>query len=247
MTRRIRVALLLPALGVVAALLVRGFVGLPSFGNYKGPYGYVLNRVATPERHTTNVVAATVFDYRGIDTLGEELILFAAVCGVAALLRARRREQGDDAPRPSRPEPSFAARMVGGTLVAPVLVVFAYVTLHGHVSPGGGFQGGVLGAGALLLAYAAGQTVRLKRAGTMAALEVTEALGAAAFLALALGTLVAVGATLQNALPLGSAGMLLSAGTIPVGNVAVGVEVAGGVALVLAEFLERALLEDPAS
>jgi hypothetical protein len=79
----------------------------------------------------------------------------------------------------------------------------------------------------------------------MAGLEVTEALGGAAFIVLALGTLVAAGATLQNALPLGSAGMLLSAGTIPVGNVAVGVEVAGGVALVLAEFLERALQKDP--
>jgi multicomponent Na+:H+ antiporter subunit B len=126
-----------------------------------------------------------------------------------------------------------------------VLVLFAYVTLHGHIGPGGGFQGGVIGAGALLLAYAAGQTVRLKRGGTMAALEVTEAVGGAAFLALALGTLVAAGATLQNALPLGTAGMLLSAGTIPLGNIAVGIEVAGGVALVLAEFLERALLGDP--
>jgi multicomponent Na+:H+ antiporter subunit B len=54
---------------------------------------------------------------------------------------------------------------------------------------------------------------------------------------------VAVGATLQNFLPLGTSGMLLSAGTIPVGNVAVGIEVTGAVALVIAEFLEQALLE----
>ena len=39
--------------------------------------------------------------------------------------------------------------------------------------------------------------------------------------------------------------MLLSAGTIPVGNVAVGIEVAGAVALIFAEFLEQALLEEP--
>jgi multicomponent Na+:H+ antiporter subunit B len=48
---------------------------------------------------------------------------------------------------------------------------------------------------------------------------------------------------LQNFLPLGTSGMLLSAGTIPVGNVAIGIEVAGAVALVVAEFLEQALLE----
>ncbi len=244
MSRRARTWMAGLALVVLAGVLVVAVGGLEPFGNYPGPYGDLVARIVPERRQASALVSAVTFDVRGFDTLGEEMILFAAVCGAAALLRERRRERGADAPRPRRPEPSFAARAVGGALVAPVLVVFAYVTLHGHISPGGGFQGGVLGAGALLLAYAAGQSVRLKRAGTMAALEVTEALGGAGFLALALGTLVAAGATLQNALPLGSAGMLLSAGTIPVGNVAVGVEVAGGVALVLAEFLERALLEE---
>jgi multicomponent Na+:H+ antiporter subunit B len=75
-------------------------------------------------------------------------------------------------------------------------------------------------------------------------LEGTEALGAGAFVALAIGTLVATGATLRNALPLGTSGMLLSGGTIPVGNVAVGVEVAGALGLVLAEFLDQTLLEE---
>ncbi|MEP6952566.1 MAG: MnhB domain-containing protein [Solirubrobacteraceae bacterium] len=233
------------ALAVLGGVMVVAVFGLEPFGHYPGPYGDLVARIVPDQRQATALVSAITFDVRGFDTLGEEFILFAAVCGAAALLRARRRERGDDAPRPSRPEPSFAARTVGGALVAPVLVLFAYVTLHGHISPGGGFQGGVVGAGALLLAYAAGQTVRLKRGGTMAALEVTEAVGGAAFLALAIGTLVAAGAMLQNDLPLGTAGMLLSAGTIPIGNIAVGVEVAGGVALVLAEFLEHALLEDP--
>ena len=39
---------------------------------------------------------------------------------------------------------------------------------------------------------------------------------------------MSAGATLKNVLPLGTTGMLLSAGTIPVGNIAVGIEVAGG-------------------
>ena len=59
----------------------------------------------------------------------------------------------------------------------------------------------------------------------------------------AVGGLLAVGATLQNFLPLGTSGMLLSAGTIPVGNIAVGIEVTGSVALLIAEFLDQALLE----
>ncbi|MGZ4268803.1 MAG: MnhB domain-containing protein [Solirubrobacteraceae bacterium] len=246
MSPRTRATLAAAALAWLGGLLLLAAGGLEPFGHYPGPYGDVVARVVPRDRHASALVSSVTFDVRGFDTLGEEMILFAAVCGSAALLRTRRRERGEGAARTRRPQPSFAARAVGGALVAPVLVLAAYVTLHGHIGPGGGFQGGVLGAAALLLAYAAGQRVRLRRSGGMAGLEVTEALGGAAFIVLALGTLVAAGATLQNALPLGSAGMLLSAGTIPVGNIAVGVEVAGGVALVLAEFLERALQEDPA-
>jgi multicomponent Na+:H+ antiporter subunit B len=244
-TRRVRSALALVALGVLGAVLVVAVTGLEPFGDYPGPYGDVLARVVPGERHTGQLVAATVFDYRGFDTLGEEMILFAAACGCAALLRVRRREREDDAGAPARPVPSFAARAMGAALVGPVLVLGAYVIAHGHLTPGGGFSGGVIVAGALLLAYAAGQVVRLHRVGSIALLEGAEALGAAGFLALALGGLIAAGALLQNFLPLGTSGLLLSAGTIPVGNVAVGIEVAGAVALIFAEFLEQTLLEEP--
>jgi multicomponent Na+:H+ antiporter subunit B len=244
-TRRMRSVLALAALGVLGAVLVVAVTGLEPFGHYPGPYGDVLARVVPGERHTGQLVAAAVFDYRGFDTLGEEMILFAAACGCAALLRVRRREREDDAGAPARPVPSFAARAMGAALVGPVLVLGAYVIAHGHITPGGGFSGGVIVAGALLLAYAAGQVVRLRRVGSITLLEGAEALGAAGFLALALGGLIAAGALLQNFLPLGTSGMLLSAGTIPVGNVAVGIEVAGAVALIFAEFLEQTLLEEP--
>ena len=244
MTRRVRSALALVALGVLGAVLVVAVTGLQPFGHYPGPYGDLLAKVVPGERHTGQLVAATVFDYRGFDTLGEEMILFAAACGCVSLLRVRRRERGERG-APARPVPSFAVRAIGAALVGPVMVLGGYVIAHGHLTPGGGFSGGVIVAGALLLAYAAGQVVRLHRVGSIALLEATEAIGAAGFLVLALGGLVAAGALLQNVLPLGTSGMLLSAGTIPVGNVAVGVEVAGAVALIFAEFLEQALLEEP--
>jgi multicomponent Na+:H+ antiporter subunit B len=245
MTRRTRSVLALVALGVLGAVLVVAVTGLEPFGEYPGPYGDVLARVVPGERHTGQLVAATVFDYRGFDTLGEEMILFAAACGCAALLRVRRREREEERGGQARPVPSFAARALGAALVGPVIVLGAYVIAHGHLTPGGGFSGGVIVAGALLLAYAAGQVVRLRRVGSIALLEGLEALGAAGFLALALGGLIAAGVLLKNVLPLGTSGMLLSAGTIPVGNVAVGVEVAGAVALIFAEFLEQTLLEEP--
>jgi multicomponent Na+:H+ antiporter subunit B len=244
MTRRTRSAVALAALGVLGAVLVVAVTGLEPFGHYPGPYGDVLARVVPGERHTGQLVAATVFDYRGFDTLGEEMILFAAACGCAALLRVLRREHEEE-DAPARPVPSFAARAMGAALVGPVLVLGAYVIAHGHLTPGGGFSGGVVVAGALLLAYAAGQSVRLRRVRSIVLLEGVEALGAAGFLALALAGLIAAGSLLENFLALGTSGMLLSAGTVPVGNVAVGLEVAGAVALVFAEFLEQALLEEP--
>jgi multicomponent Na+:H+ antiporter subunit B len=245
MTRRARSVVALASLGVLGAVLVVAVTGLEPFGHYPGPYGDVLARVVPGERHTGQLVAATVFDYRGFDTLGEEMILFAAACGCAALLRVLRREHEEGEGAPARPVPSFAARAMGAALVGPVLVLGAYVIAHGHLTPGGGFSGGVVVAGALLLAYAAGQGMRLRRVRSIVLLEGVEALGAAGFLALALAGLIAAGTLLKNFLALGTSGMLLSAGTIPVGNVAVGLEVAGAVALVLAEFLEQALLEEP--
>jgi multicomponent Na+:H+ antiporter subunit B len=244
-TRRARSFVALAALAVLGAVLVVAVTGLEPFGHYPGPYGDVLAKVVPDERHTGQLVAATVFDYRGFDTLGEEMILFAAVCGCAALLRVLRREREEDERAPARPVPSFAARALGAALVGPVMVLGAYVVAHGHLTPGGGFSGGVVVAGALLLAYAGGQGLRLRRVGSITMLEGAEALGAAGFLALALAGLIATGALLKNFLALGTSGMLLSAGTIPVGNVAVGLEVAGAVALVFSEFLEQALLEDP--
>jgi multicomponent Na+:H+ antiporter subunit B len=246
-SRRVRCILALVALAALGATLVVAVADLEPFGHYPGPYGDVLAKVIPGERHEGQLVAGTVLDYRGFDTLGEELILFTAVCGCVALLRLRRRERGAEAPAHERPVPSFAARAIGGALVGPVLVLAAYIVIHGHLTPGGGFSGGVIGAGALLLAYAAGQRVRLRRVGSIAALETAEAIGAGGFAALAIGGLLAVGATLQNFLALGTEGMLLSAGTIPVGNLAIGVEVAGAVALIVAEFLEQALLEEPAT
>ena len=244
MSRRARCLLALVALAALGTTLVVAVADLEPFGHYPGPYGDVLAKVVPGERHTGQLVAATTFDYRGFDTLGEELILFTAACGCVALLRVRRRQRGDAAGAVTRPVPSLAARALGGALVGPVIVFAAYVVLHGHLTPGGGFSGGVIGAGALLLAYAAGRSVRFGRVGSIAVLEATEALGAGGFVLIALGALIAVGVTLKNVLPLGTSGMLLSAGTIPAGNVAVGIEVTGAAALIIAEFLEQALLEE---
>ena len=167
MTPTLRRRVFLVAAVAAGTLLLWGLTGLPDYGVYAGPYGDVLNRVAVAERKAANVVAAVTFDYRGIDTMGEEFILFAAVLGVAILLRAQRDETeqppDEDAADRHAPGTSNAVRVVGLALVGPVVLFGLYVVTHGHLSPGGGFQGGVVLATAALLVYLSGEYVTLRR------------------------------------------------------------------------------------
>src|SRR4051794_24524946 len=229
-----------------AALLLWSFGGLPDFGHYVGPYGDILNASSIPERQTTAVVSAINFDYRGFDTLGEEFILFAAVIGVASLLRGLRGERfrrpDDDARGRRVRHPSIAVGVLGLGLVGPTILVGLYVVIHGHQTPGGGFQGGVILATALLLVYLSDTYVTLRRVGPMALIEFAEALGAGSFALIGFAGLLWGAAYMENVLPLGTAGQLLSAGTIPLSSVAVGLAVTGGFAFMLSEFLEQTLV-----
>jgi len=145
-TPRLRRRVFLAAAAVAGALLLWGLTGLPDYGVYNGPYGDVLNRVAVAERKATNVVASVTFDYRGVDTMGEEYILFAAVLGVAILLRAQRDETeqppDEDAADRRAPGTSNAVRVIGLALVGPVVLFGIYVVSHGHLSPGAGSRAG---------------------------------------------------------------------------------------------------------
>src|SRR5215208_2048256 len=230
-----RRAAALAALAVLGAALVWAVTGLPDFGRPQGAYATEAVRATVSERHVTNTVVGVTFDLRGIDTLGEELILFCAAIGSTVLLRSQREEgrveeaaRAADAARPGIPA---SLRLSGALLIGPVLMFGTYVVAHGHLSPGGGFQGGVILAAALLLVYAAGRLLALERVRPVALVEAADALGAAAFALVAVGGLVFGVAAMANFLPLGSLGSLLSGGTIPVLSVAVGVEVAGAVTL----------------
>src|SRR5947207_14829981 len=80
---RARAAVFLIGAAGLAALLGWGIAGLAPFGDFAGAYGTLLPRVEPQGRHAANVVAAVGFDYRGFDTLGEELVLFSSVIGLA--------------------------------------------------------------------------------------------------------------------------------------------------------------------
>ena len=246
MNRRARLVLLAAGASGLLAVLVIGFLKLPAFGDYHGVYGAVVDRVELPARHATDLVTALNFDLRAFDTLGEEFILFASVAGVALLLRKLRDEEEETQARGIE-DHGFAGASsllrITSLLLIPMLIAFGcYLVLHGQLTPGGGFQGGVVLAAGPIAILLAGRYLAVHRVAPDWAVEALEAAGAAGYALMGLGGLVGTGVFFQNFLPLGEPGMLLSAGQMPLNSIAVGLEVTGAFLIVWTEFLDQSLL-----
>jgi multicomponent Na+:H+ antiporter subunit B len=236
MSRPVRLAMFGLAGGVTAVLLVLAAFALPGFGGSRHPYRDAA--VPAAVRHATpNVISSVNFDLRGLDTLGEETILLASVVGVVVLLRPA----ADERVR----EPWIGGRLLDGTrlfgyLFLPITTTIGLLTVaHGALTPGGGFQGGVVIGTGLHLLYVAGSYRALKRVRHLEVFEYGEALGAGAFACFGVATGLVSGAFLANVLPLGSFGDLFSSGSVLLLNCSVGIEVASGVMVLLAQFLAQ--------
>jgi len=244
MSPRIRLALFVISLLGFAAIFAAGARELKPVGQYPGPYGDVLNAAAVPERHTTDVVTAINFDYRGFDTLGEEFILFGSVMGVLLLLRQtqdERRKENPEEEAGGGPQASDAMRGFTLALVGPLAVFGLYIVLHGQLTPGGGFQGGLIIATAPLMVYLSGRLEEFKAVTSPHVIEVAEAVGAGGFALAGFLGLLAGRNFLANVLPLGKTGNVFSSGTILLISVLTGIEVAAGIVLAIRAFLEHAL------
>jgi multicomponent Na+:H+ antiporter subunit B len=246
LSRHARLALFAVAAVAFGTVLVVGFAKLPALGDYHGVYGRVLDGVGVSLRHATDLVTALNFDFRGFDTLGEEFILFGSVLGVILILRDMREESGP--PNPSEADEhtfggsSEALRALSLPLVAALLALGVYIVVHGQLTPGGGFQGGLILATAPLAVFVAGRYVRMRFVAPHLVVELGDAIGAAGYALVGLGGLVFAGVFLKNFLPFGIPGHLLSAGQMDIASVAVGLEVSGAFLVAWSEFLDQAIL-----
>jgi multicomponent Na+:H+ antiporter subunit B len=251
LTRPVRLSRFALAGSGLLAVLIIGFTGLPAFGSAHEVYGNVVNLLEPKLRHATDIVTALNFDIRAFDTLGEEFILFTSVSGVALLLRhLRDEEEEEERQRQGLSDHSFAGASDGLRLLSlvliPLLVSFGvYVVLHGALTPGGGFQGGVVLAAGPVAILLAGRYVSMKKVAPERLAEAADSIGAAAYALVGLGGLIFVGVYLKNPLPLGTPGQLLSAGMMPLNSIAVGLEVTGAFLVTWTEFLDQTMLGPP--
>lgn len=250
---RVRMALFLASAAVFGAIYVAALSCLHPLGlatAAAASYGDLINSLTVSERHITDAVTAVNFDFRGFDTLGEEFIMFASVIGAVLLLR-KHSDETEGPPRDQQSDrrislPGDAVRVISVSLAGVVVTFGIYIVTHGQVSPGGGFQGGVLLAAPPLLIYLAGEFDQLRRLAPRPLVEAGEALGAAGYAIIGAVPLFLHAAYLYNFLPLGSPGDIFSGGSVALINLTVGLEVAAGFIVLLLAFLEEALMRrDP--
>jgi multicomponent Na+:H+ antiporter subunit B len=250
MTRRARLTLFGVAGCGLVTVLVIAFRGLPAFGHAHEVYGLLVAYTEPKLRAATDVVTALNFDIRAFDTLGEEFILFTSVAGVALLLRHLRDEDEEEQETSGIEEHGFAGASDGLKLASlvmiPLLVAFGvYLVLHGALTPGGGFQGGIVLAAGPVAILLAGRYLSMKFVAPERLTEAADSIGAASYALIGLGGLIFAGTYLKNPLPLGTPGMLLSAGMMPLNSMAVGLEVAGAFLVTWTEFLDQTMTAPP--
>ncbi len=119
-------------------------------------------------------------------------------------------------------------------IVLPIaLVLGAYIILHGHLSPGGGFQGGVLIAGSIAIVYVAYGGKKVSETFNPKRLKISENIGALGFVFLASLGIIYGTSFFRNVIYRGNAGKLYSSGTIFWMNFAVGYKVLAGIGFLI--------------
>jgi multicomponent Na+:H+ antiporter subunit B len=248
MSHRLRMSIFFVGAAGLALLLLVTFLRLPGPNQLRSRYLNEINGKTVSQRNATDAVTAVNFDFRGFDTLGEEFILFVSVMGSLVLLKQSEEKQDQPAPdalTAQRDVPaSDAVRICVLIMIAPKVLFGIYMVTHGQLTPGGGFQGGVILASCALIVYLGENFGFFKRIMSHPLVEATEAAGAGAFILIGMLAWFWGREYMTNTLPLGERGALTSAGTIPLISFATGVEVTAGFVLLLHAFLQETLAQN---
>ncbi len=175
-----------------------------------------------------NIVTAILFDYRGFDTLGEATVIFIVALTISLLASPKRIFVAYT---------NFSSIVFQSiSFIIPFLYLLGiYLIFYGHLSPGGGFAGGVIIATIFILLTITFGIRYSKEEEVMQTKSVMENFGALGFILIGLLGILAGYNFLANGQAnflFGKAGDLISAGTIPILNLMVGIKVGAGLSII---------------
>jgi multicomponent Na+:H+ antiporter subunit B len=187
------------------------------------------------ELGAANIITGILLTYRGFDTLGEVAVLFMVAAGVGLVLGERGSRPRDvGSAEPETRAASSELVQNGAAVLYPLISIFAaYIVMNGHLSAGGGFQGGAIIASGVMLLLLAKPEYRIHHG----FLGTTESLAGVLFVLAGIAGLMFAGGFLDSRiLPLGRFGALFSAGAIPIMSVLLGVKVGCELSVIIDRF-----------
>ncbi|MEA3496350.1 MAG: hydrogen gas-evolving membrane-bound hydrogenase subunit E [Bacteroidota bacterium] len=201
------------------------FLGLLAFFNGNSELSnlglYYANNEPS-ELGAANLVTAIVVTYRGFDTLGEVVILFLTAAIIGFFLKLTKEEIDDNTRMKSLCSASEILQTAAKILVPIIFLFGTYIFINGHLTPGGGFQGGAVIASGLVLLFLANPNMKINHR----LISVIESISGLSFVFIGILGIILAGGFLDNRIfELGTFGKLLSAGTIPLVYIFVGLKV----------------------
>lgn len=177
-----------------------------------------------------NAVTTVIAYFRGLDTLGEIAVLFIASLGIGLMLHTNTKCN-------IKAESNFMLQ-TASKLLFPIIMLFGiYVMIYGHLSPGGGFQGGVIIASAVLLLLISHKEFEVPH-GLIVALET---FAGVSYVLIGLIGLLVLDTFLGNFLPhdISQMGLLLSGGIIPLIYIIIGIKVGSEMSMIVQNLIKR--------
>ncbi len=177
-----------------------------------------------------NAVTTVVVYFRGFDTLGEIAVLFIASLGLGLML--------DENKQCDLKAKSNFMLQTASKLLFPIIMLFGiYVMVYGHLSPGGGFQGGVIIASGILLLLISFNEFEVPHS----VVSLLEIFAGASYVIIGLIGLLVLDRFLGNFLPndISNMGMLLSGGIIPIIYIIVGIKVGSEMSVISENLIKR--------
>jgi multicomponent Na+:H+ antiporter subunit B len=224
--RRAFTVLAIALLGTLFACIALQFVERQTLS----PLAEGFLKLVPQELGAPNVITGILLTYRGFDTIGEVAVLFMVAAGVGLALGASSRNRAFT--QPTKPATEIVEN--GARILFPMITIFAaYIIMNGHLSAGGGFQGGAVAASGVLLLLLAqpSANVDLEFLGT------TESIAGGLFVVAGVAGLIFAGGFLDSTvLPPGTFGTLFSAGMIPIISLLLGIKVGCELGVIAARF-----------